>query len=148
MRYAHTNIIARDWKSLSQFYIDVFGCSIRPPERDLSGGWVDSGTGVNNARIRGVHLNLPGYDAGGPTLEIFSYSEMLEREPAMANSIGFAHIAFEVDAVQDTWKAAMAKGGSPLGKVTEKEVPGVGTLTFVYFRDPEGNIVEILSWQK
>jgi catechol 2,3-dioxygenase-like lactoylglutathione lyase family enzyme len=148
MRFIHTNIIAKDWKSLSRFYIDVFGCSVRPPERNLSGDWVDSATGVKNAQIQGVHLNLPGYDANGPTLEIFSYAEMREREPAMANSTGFAHIAFEVEAVEQTWNLAINTGGSPLGKISKREVPGAGILTFVYFRDPEGNIVEILSWQK
>jgi len=30
--------------------------------------------------------------------------------------------------------------------VTRKEVEGVGLLAFVYFRDPEGNIIEIQSW--
>jgi hypothetical protein len=28
MRYAHTNIAARDWKKLSDFYIIVFNCTI------------------------------------------------------------------------------------------------------------------------
>lgn len=148
MRYIHTNIIAKDWKTLSRFYIDVFGCSVRPPERNLSGKWVDDATGVNSAEIQGVHLNLPGYDADGPTLEIFSYTQMIQREPAMANATGFAHIAFEVEAVDRTLDAALKKGGSPLGRITTREVPGSGILTLVYFRDPEGNIVEILSWKK
>ncbi|RTZ95266.1 MAG: VOC family protein, partial [Deltaproteobacteria bacterium] len=59
---------------------------------------------------------------------------------------GFTHIAFEVDDVGQTFKAAMENGGQVLGKVTEKKVAGVGLLRFVYFRDPEGNIVEIQSW--
>ena len=40
MKYVHTNIIAQDWKFLSQFYIDVFGCKPVPPERRLSGEWI------------------------------------------------------------------------------------------------------------
>lgn len=35
MRFAHTNIAARDWKTLANFYIKVFECKIKPPERDL-----------------------------------------------------------------------------------------------------------------
>jgi predicted enzyme related to lactoylglutathione lyase len=27
-RYAHTNLIARDWRKLAAFYIEHFGCSI------------------------------------------------------------------------------------------------------------------------
>ncbi len=147
MRYAHTNIVAKNWKSLSQFYIDVFECKIKPPERDLSGDWLDRATGLSNARLKGVHLILPGHGDNGPTLEIFTYEEMLETEALMANSYGFTHIAFEVPDVYQTLDQALGKGAQPLGKITEKEVPNVGMLQFVYFRDPEGNIVEIQSWK-
>ncbi|GEM_PF-3950273 len=32
--------------------------------------------------------------------------------------------------------------------IAAKEVKGVGLLKFLYFRDPEGNMVEIQSWLK
>ena len=35
-----------------------------------------------------------------------------------------------------------------LGEITEKIIDGIGMLKFVYFRDPEGNIIEIQSWEK
>ena len=59
-KYKHTNIVAKDWQALSRFYQDVFGCTVIPPERDLKGQWLDSGTGVSNAHVKGVHLLLPG----------------------------------------------------------------------------------------
>ena len=49
------------------------------PERDLSAAWLDRVNSVPNARLRGVHLRLPGYDDDGPTLEIFSYDQLIER---------------------------------------------------------------------
>src|SRR5262249_41837313 len=60
-KYVHTNLIARDWKRLVRFYIDVFGCEPRGPERDLSGSWLDRLTSLRNAHLRGIHLTLPGY---------------------------------------------------------------------------------------
>ena len=33
IRYAHTNLIAKDWRSLARFYIEVFGCEPAGPER-------------------------------------------------------------------------------------------------------------------
>ena len=33
-RYVHTNLIARDWRELARFYVEVFGCELVPPERD------------------------------------------------------------------------------------------------------------------
>ncbi len=146
MRYAHTNIVANDWKTLSTFYIDVFGCKTKPPERNLSGKWLDQATGLTYAKLEGIHLLLPGHGKNGPTLEIFSYKEMVALDPAMANYKGFSHIAFEVENVNETLEKALNNQATALGKITKKEVEDVGTLIFVYFRDPEGNIIEIQSW--
>jgi catechol 2,3-dioxygenase-like lactoylglutathione lyase family enzyme len=33
-------------------------------------------------------------------------------------------------------------------KIRNKIIDGIGVLKFVYFRDPEGNIIEIQSWEK
>ena len=148
MRFAHTNIAAKNWKLLSEFYINVFDCRVKPPERKLSGPWLDQGTGLQNAILEGVHLLLPGHGDNGPTLEIFSYQEMRDCNPLMANSVGLTHIAFEVNDVDQILNVAIKNGGQLLGKVTEKWIDGVGELKFVYFRDPEGNIVEIQSWKK
>lgn len=148
MRFAHTNIAARNWRLLSSFYITVFGCKVKPPERKLSGAWLDQATGLSSAELEGVHLLLPGHGDNGPTLEIFSYAKMHEGGLFMANHVGLTHIAFEVDDVEKTMGEALENGGKLLGQITEREVDGVGKLKFVYFRDPEGNIVEIQSWNK
>jgi predicted enzyme related to lactoylglutathione lyase len=148
MRYAHTNMAARDWKNLSEFYINVFHCSIKPPERRLSGEWLDKGTGLHDASLEGVHLLLPGHGENGPTLEIFTYENTQNCKPIMANYCGFTHIAFEVENVSETFDAAIRNGGQLLGEVIERKIEGIGNLKFVYFRDPEGNIIEIQSWEK
>jgi predicted enzyme related to lactoylglutathione lyase len=148
LRYAHTNIAAKDWKKLSDFYIRVFNCTVKPPVRELSGKWLDQATGLSNAQLEGVHLLLPGHGDSGPTLEIFSYKDTHECAPVMANHTGFTHIAFEVEDVEATLGEAMQSGGTKLGEVTEKIIENIGVLIFVYFRDPEGNIIEIQSWKR
>lgn len=148
MRFAHTNIVAKNWKLLSDFYIKVLDCKIKPPERKLSGAWLDRATGLKNAALEGAHLLLPGHGENGPTLEIFSYKKMHACNSIMANHIGITHIAFEVHDVDQTLDEAIKNGGQLLGQIAEKTVEGVGELKFVYFRDPEGNIVEIQSWKK
>jgi catechol 2,3-dioxygenase-like lactoylglutathione lyase family enzyme len=148
MRFAHTNIVSKDWKRLSEFYIDVFGCRIKPPERNLSGAWLDKAIALKNSRLRGLHLILPGYGDNGPTLEIFTYEDTLESDPLTANRTGFTHIAFEVEDVSSILNKALSNGARPLGEVSEKEIANVGILKFVYLRDPDGNIVEIQSWKK
>jgi predicted enzyme related to lactoylglutathione lyase len=145
-KYVHTNLIARDWKKLVRFYREVFGCEPKGPERDISAQWLDKVNAVPNARLRGVHLRLPGYDDAGPTLEIFSYDQMIERGVPQSNECGFGHIAFAVDDVDKALQAVIAAGGGSVGEIATADVNGVGRLRVVYARDPEGNIVELQKW--
>jgi predicted enzyme related to lactoylglutathione lyase len=147
-RYVHTNLVARDWRKLARFYERVFGCTAVPPERDLAGQWLEDGTGVPGAHIRGVHLRLPGYGTDGPTLEIFQYNHEEERPETAVNRPGFAHIAFAVDDVKAARDAVVAAGGGTVGQVVSLEVPGAGSVTFVYLTDPEGNILELQHWSQ
>ena len=146
VRYTHTNIIASDWRLLSHFYIQVFNCESIPPERHLSGEWLEKGTAVKDAQLQGIHLRLPGYGDTGPTLEIFSYREMEEKLPPAANRLGLGHLAFSVENVHDTLNTVIIHGGHTIGEVVVKHVAGVGTLTFVYALDPEGNFLELQNW--
>jgi catechol 2,3-dioxygenase-like lactoylglutathione lyase family enzyme len=145
-KYVHTNLIARDWRKLVRFYCDVFGCEFNGPERDLSAAWLDRVNSVPNARLRGVHLRLPGYDKNGPTLEIFSYDQLIERGLPRANECGFGHIAFAVDNVEDALQAVLLAGGGTVGEIATGEIQGAGVIRLVYARDPEGNIVELQKW--
>jgi len=147
-KYVHTNIVSKNWEQLARFYEKVFGCNRVLPERDMSGRWIEDGTGVPDVHIRGIHLCLPGYGESGPTLEIFQYNKYLNTEKAQVNQLGFAHIAFGVDDVEDALNKLLSEGGGQLGKVVTKEIPEVGTLTFVYAKDPEGNIIELQNWKK
>ena len=145
-RFVHTNLIAQDWKKLATFYEQVFGCIPVLPERDLAGQWLDDATRVPSARIRGMHLRLPGYGDAGPTLEIFQYDREEERHRTAVNRPGFGHIAFAVDDVQAAQDAVIAAGGSALGERVTVDIPGAGWITFVYATDPEGNIIELQHW--
>lgn len=147
IRYTHTNIISKDWKTLVNFYVEVFDCTILPPERNLSGDWLEKGTSVKDAKLNGVHLLLPGFGENGPTLEIFQYHQNEEKTiPPRANREGFGHIAFHVDNVEEFLEKVLKHKGEQLGEIVTRDFPGK-KLTFVYATDPEGNIVEIQNWQ-
>jgi catechol 2,3-dioxygenase-like lactoylglutathione lyase family enzyme len=146
-RYAHTNLIANDWKKIADFYIHVFGCQPVSAERDHHGPWVADLTAIPGARVRGQHLRLPGYDsANAPTLEVFQYHQNLPSLPTALNRPGFAHIAFEVDDVEQARRLVLEHGGADHGKALVIDIPGAGRLNLVYMRDPEGNVVELQKW--
>ena len=150
VRFGHVNIIARDWRALSAFYEQALGCTREGagPERDLSGNWLDRATSIKNAHITGIHLILPGYEENLPTLEIFQYEKNEENPNARTNRKGFGHIAFKVDDVQEILKKVLLNGGIQVGELVESEIKNAGTVTFVYVRDIDGNIIELQSWKK
>jgi predicted enzyme related to lactoylglutathione lyase len=143
-RFAHVNIVARDWRSLAGFYVEVFGCAPKPPERDLRGDWLDDLTALKGAHIRGIHLVLPGGGDAGPTLEIFEYEKRRGRGGVPGvNKPGLAHLAFVVDDLRRTLAKMERRGGRRVGRVVTTVIPGAGALKLAYARDPEGNIVEL-----
>lgn len=148
VRYVHTNIIAKDWRRLAQFYIDVFGCRPLYPERNLAGEWIEQLTTIPGVYVRGIHLQLPGWE-DGPTLEIFEYEpENLHRVEPQINHQGLGHLAFHTDSVVELLEKFIAHGGTKLSEIVEKDYEGLGLLTVVYAQDPEGNFVEIQNWGK
>jgi len=81
-------------------------------------------------------------------LEIFSYDTLEDAVPAEINRPGFAHIAFEVDDVEDTLQQIIDAGGGSLGSVVTTAYPNGVEAVFVYAKDPEGNIIELQSWRR
>ncbi len=146
MRYVHTNIVAKDWKKLSDFYIKVFDCKPVPPERNLKGDWLERCTGVEDASLKGIHLLLPWFGKEGPTLEIFQYDNNEEKLNPVANREGYGHIAFYVDDIENIFEEMISFGGAKLGEVVRKEFAS-WTLTCVYAKDPEWNIVELQKYE-
>lgn len=146
LRYVHTNIIAKDAKKLIEFYKNVFDCKSIGEPRDIRGEWLDQMTGVKNAHITGEHICLPGYDEDHPTLEIFSYDEILDGGTPHTNRAGFAHLAFETDDVEGKLKEVLEAGGSQYGELVKTLYEDGRKAVFVYAADPEGNIIEIQSW--
>lgn len=147
IQFVHLNIVAKDWKKLAKFYMNVFNCKPKLPERHLKGDWLEKATKIKGAKIDGIHLTLPGNFDDPPTLEIFEYNENDSDSVKAINRSGFAHIAFLVDDVEAVCRLLEKNGGSKLGEMITHEIEGVGIITFIYAKDPEDNIIELQHWE-
>lgn len=146
-KYVHTNLIAEDWQKLSQFYQQVFGCAVVPPERDFKGEKLEAGTGIKYAQLKGVHLRLPGYGDDGPNLEIFTYSPQESKLKTVINRPGYGHLAFQVDDVEKAKEAVLNSGGKEIGKIVELQTSTGARVIWCYVTDPEGNVIELQKWK-
>ena len=145
-KYVHTNLIAEDWRTLADFYQQIFGCIPVPPERNFQGDTLEALTGLPGAHLRGIHLRLPGYGDNGPTLEIFNYNILESRCGTAVNRPGLGHVAFSVDNVATAREAVLQAGGHAVGEIVTLEVATGAKVTLCYMTDPEGNIIELQSW--
>ena len=142
-RYSHTNIVARDPERLARFYSEVLDCP-RVAERRLQGPWLARAMGLPDARLHVFHVRLPGCGDGDmPTIEIFGMDGVADTPPSVLSRPGLMHTAFVVDEVHASLDRLLAAGGSKLGEIDGTTVEAVGSVLFVYARDPEGNIVEL-----
>ena len=147
-RWAHVNIVSDDWRRLVDFYVAAFGCEVVGAERDHHGPWVETLTGIPGARIRGVHIRVPGHGEDGPTIEIFQYDRNEERPRTQLNTPGFPHIAFEVSDIDAARQQIVELGGAQVGEHHVRDVPGEGTIELIYMADLDGNVVEIQKWNR
>jgi len=151
IRLAHVSITAKDLRRLAAFYIDAFGFVPYREERGFSGEWVEKGTGVPGADFTRIHLRLPGAKEHGTELEIIQYSKAAEdTAPPAANRTGLRHLAFEAgnpEELHGLYDRVIEIGGGKLGEISEREIEGLGTVTFVYMTDLEGNIIELVTWE-
>ena len=114
----HIAIYAKDTKALSDWYKDMFDGEVV-------------------------------YDNGKGTYFIaFSDKSMIEfcsaeseNVPTELTTPGIRHIAMSVDEF-DTLAKKVADSGAPILKEANVNAKGIGT---IFFRDPEGNIVHLIS---
>ena len=144
--YLHTNLTVDNIGEMKEFYVSVFGCVPVREIQQLSGNWIQKITSVQDGEIKYVHLRFPGYGDKGPELELIQYINPMKKFEISPDTYGFGHLAFSVSNVKEALKTVIKAGGGCIGEVVTVEVPSRGLLTEVYATDPEGNIIELQSY--
>lgn len=155
----HVNIVVRDLDAMVGFYRDVLGMTVAK-RVTISGDWIASVIGLADAaanapaphvRAEVVYLDLP----GGPRIELIDYQQPAgDRPPGLdaPHTHGLRHLAFAVDDI-DVASTKLASAGVALvgsaQRVPDSQVTYAGGVRkrLVYFRDPEGNLLELCEYR-
>lgn len=73
VRFIHVNVVVPDWQAAVDFYTQGLGAVPTGRLRDYRGPYLGQLVGIPGATVAGRHVALPGYGAGGPTFEVFTY---------------------------------------------------------------------------
>lgn len=142
-RFRHVALVAEDMPTLIDFYTQVLGFEVKR-RYEVKTADFQRGVGVPGAEAMGVHLSLPNSPV---ELELFQFIAPRlppAGAPLPANQPGYRHMALVVDNIQAAYAELKAKGITFLSEpITFKEPKEVAGFQFVYFRDPEGNIIEL-----
>jgi catechol 2,3-dioxygenase-like lactoylglutathione lyase family enzyme len=146
----HINIVVEDLERLVHFYTDVLGLTVTK-RVSISGEWIDRTVGLTGVRGDVVYLDL----TNGPRIELIQYHHPIAARPPnldQSNTPGLRHIAFKVDCIDQLvmkLKHAGVTFFSDVQTVPDSQVTYAGGVRkrLVYFRDPEGNLLEMCEYR-
>jgi catechol 2,3-dioxygenase-like lactoylglutathione lyase family enzyme len=146
----HVNLVVTDLPRMLEFYRDVLGLAVTK-HVTISGEWIGRTVGLGDVRAEVVYLDLP----AGPRIELLKYLAPAggARPEGLGwpNTPGLRHLAFRVDdldAAVTRLRAAGVEFFSDVQAVPGSQVTYAGGARkrLVYFRDPEGNVLELCEY--
>ena len=153
-RIDHVTLVVADLPRMTVFYRDVLGLRVTKEVR-ISGPWIARVVGLaEGADVEAdvVYLDFP----AGPRIELIRYHRPAGSHPLgldQPNTHGLRHLAFTVDDIDATVTRLRAAGvhfNSDVQTVPDAQVTYAGGVRkrLVYFRDPEGNLLELCEYRR
>jgi catechol 2,3-dioxygenase-like lactoylglutathione lyase family enzyme len=146
----HVNLVVTDLPRMLAFYRDTLGLRVTK-QVTISGEWIGQTVGLQDVRAEVVYLDLP----AGPRIELIRYvSPDAVHAPGVdkPHALGLRHLAFKVDDI-DAAVARLRSAGvqffSDVQSVPDSQVTYARGVRkrLAYFRDPEGNILELCEYK-
>lgn len=146
----HTGITVSDLEKSITFYRDILGLKlVEGPTERCYGEVISKGVGVPEADLAIAIFEI---GSSGDRLELLKYYEPKPTVdgPFLANTPGTAHFAFHVDNVVETMKKLKAQGVEFLSDPVvggEDSAAATAGWRWVYFKDPDGFLLELVDYQ-
>ncbi|WP_436700498.1 VOC family protein [Nocardioides sp. BYT-33-1] len=142
----HLGLTVPDIDAATDFFVSAFGAQLLYETLDgpAAGALLEQSLGIPSGatvqRVRMLRL------ANGPSLELFEYGNVSQREPLRACDYGIQHFALYVDDL-DTALAAMVEAGArPLA--APEDLPGMEAgegNRWLYAELPWGGLIELVT---
>lgn len=144
-RMNHLNVNCYDFDVQLAFYKDVLGCTTV-----ASGGTPESGAVFDDLGYPGRHgarteVLAIGGQTRGPYIELIQWVEVGADRRAGPRDIGMARIGFVVSDIHEAYRELVARDVDVLGPPHSGGV-GASRVDAFFFRDPEGNLLEMLQF--
>lgn len=137
----HINLVVNDLNGAKEFFTQL-GFSVGD-ESGLEGEWVSSIVGLKDVKARYVVLSLPDSNTNLELIEYHSPPSGRGPEMGKANQLGFRHIAFEVEDIDETVRYLKSKDVEFISSI--QTYPKTGK-RLVYLRGPEGILLELAQY--
>lgn len=145
LRLLHSAISVIDIEGSIEFYRDVLGFELLfGPTPEAAGKELSRSLGVANTRLRQAVLRIPGTDNEIELLEYSDRDRPAEKQLDQ-NAPGHAHIAFQVDDMDAMIERLEGKGVDFLPGPTRIDEGPLAGWTWVYLKDPEGTVIELVE---
>ncbi len=149
-RIDHLNLVVTDLDRMIEFYTEVLGLKLTK-RVTISGEWVAATVGLPEVHADVVYLDL----AEGPRIELIRYNVPAMDRPQnidKPNAPGLRHFAFtvtDIDAVAGRLRDRGVRFFSDIQSVPSTQVSYAGGVRkrIIYFRDPEGNLLELCEYK-
>jgi catechol 2,3-dioxygenase-like lactoylglutathione lyase family enzyme len=139
----HVGLTVADLERSLDFYLDVLGLElVSEPTPVFDDPRLGAAVGVPGAALRCAILGLD-----GARLELLEYSAPASpvAAPLPQNALGAHHVAFHVADVRARKAALEARGVRFLSEVNVVDEGVLAGWRWVYFTDPDGNVVELVE---
>jgi catechol 2,3-dioxygenase-like lactoylglutathione lyase family enzyme len=142
-RIDHVNIVVRDLEKAKQFFLDLGFEARADREGALEGAWIERVTKLKNAKGYYCTLTLPGAQTN---IELIQYDSPEDKDDPLIskpNHVGFRHIAFAVDDIEEIVTRLKDK---KVELFSEMQSYAAANKKLCYFLGPEGIILELAQY--